>query len=399
LRFFFDLKTKIMKKILLVTDFFRPEPGGLEGLFTGIARHWESGSLEVVVATGDSNYIIDTEERKLFDDSESYPIFRISPSPSSLKQYLKKADQEQDFENFIQQRIEEFSPRHIILGQISESARHVRYSLADYDLPYSIFLNGQDYKNKLGFFNFRDRRLVLKARNVFTVSRYLARGAKEFGINEDKIIVLPPGMVLRWPSVKRGRRKLLPEYLADKTKNRIVLIGMGPLVPLKGLDLAIEALAELQDLHNRIHFIIMGSGPEYSFLDELIRIRGLENVVSLTGFLPDDHLARVMEHGDIFIQPGCEREDDVESLGTALMEAAWFGLPAIAGKIGGTTEIVRHGISGFIIEPGKANDLSRRIRELVTSDRLRSRMVKTAREIARSEFDMTRTCDAIASRI
>ena len=37
-----------MKRVLLLTDLFRPEPGGLEGLFTGIARHWDADQIEVV---------------------------------------------------------------------------------------------------------------------------------------------------------------------------------------------------------------------------------------------------------------------------------------------------------------------------------------------------------------
>lgn len=388
-----------MKRVLLVTDFFRPEPGGLEGLFTGIARHWEGGRLEVIVSTGEAHYITRKEELKTFDEGEAYTVFRNTPRPAALRHYFK-GNREQNFENFVRGRIEEFEPEHVLLGQVSESSRLARFALTEFDLDYSVFLNGRDFKNRLGFFNFKDRQLVLKARNVFTLSRFLARGVREFGIQEDRITVLPPGIEIRWPDVPRGKRKKpLPEYLAERLKGRVVLIGLGPLIPLKGFDLAIGAVHALQDLQKKIHLVLAGSGPEFSYINELIRIRGLENQVTLTGFLNDDVLARLMEHADIFVQPGAEREDDVESLGTGLMEAHWFGLPSLVGKIGGAPEIVRHGISGYVVEPGNVNELAARIRELVQSPRLRQRMGKTAGEIAHNEFDMTRTCEAIAQRI
>ena len=389
-----------MKRVLLVTDFFRPEPGGLEGLFTGIMRHWEVGRMEVVVATGEAHYITPKDDLKLFDSNEAYPVFRNTPRPAALRHYFK-GNREQNFENFVRERIEQFEPEHILLGQVSESSRLARFALAEFNLDYSIFLNGRDFKNRLGFFNFKDRQLVLKARNVFTLSRYLARGAREFGIQEDRITVLPPGIEVRWAEniQKRSRKRPLPDFLAQRVKGKVTLIGLGPLIPLKGFDLAIEAIHALQDLHKKIHLLLVGSGPEFSYLNELIRIRGLEHQVTLTGFLEDDVLARLMEHADIFLQPGADREDDVESLGTGLMEAAWFGLPSLVGKIGGAPEIVRHGISGYVIEPGNLNELSTRIRELASTPRLRQRMGKTAGEIAHSEFDMTRTCEAIATRI
>ncbi len=122
-------------------------------------------------------------------------------------------------------------------------------------------------------------------------------------------------------------------------------------------------------------------------------------MVTMTGFLPDDALYSVLQRADIVIQPGKVREDDVETLGAVFMEAAWMGLPSVAGRLGGVEEVVRHGVSGFITEPGDVAELARRIEELVGSERLRYQLGKNAREIARREFDFARTCYAIDARL
>lgn len=262
-------------------------------------------------------------------------------------------------------------------------------------VPYSVFLDGNDFKNRLGFHRILDRRFVMGAKNVFTLSRYMARGGRELGIPEDRIVVLPPGMENRWEENKKVQ---LPEAVRNSARGKIVLFGLGPFIPRKGLDLAIEAVSRLEN-KDRFHLFISGSGPEYSYYEELIRIHDLKSHVTLTGFLPDHLLPAMFGVSDIFVQPGCEREDDVEGLGTALLEASWAGLPTIAGRVGGVEEIVRQGVTGFIIEPGSVDELVKRICELAESAPLRKRLGQNAREIAEKEYDMTRTCAAIDVRL
>ncbi len=383
-----------MKRVLFITDYFRPEPGGLEGLFVGIARHWPRDAMEVIVTARNRDYLSAPDDRERFDHAEDYGVFRRSPF---AKGGFLGTRLNPDFSTLLSQRLESFSPNHVILGQISRSAVMVLKVLARYGLPYSVFLNGGDFKNKLGYLNFRERGIVLGARNVFTLSRYLARGARGFGIPEEKITVIPAGMEPRWKS--SGRGKTLPKELRERIGKKTVLVGVGPFVPRKGLDQAVEALHQLPDLHERLHLVLAGSGPEFPYLQELVRIRGLEQHVTMTGFLDDEILGSLMRRADVFVQPGAEREDDIESMGTALMEAAWFGMPTIVGNVGGVEEIVKDGVSGFVVEAGKGKSLAEKIRELTVSERLKTRMGKNAREIAQKEYDMSRTCAAILSRI
>jgi len=388
LRFFEPL---FMKKILLITDFFRPEPGGLEGFFTGVARQWDKGRIEVLIPPGSGESTESTERRRVFDSGESYPIHRRPPHSFRLKFWKEMEELSVWFADHIVQS----AAQHVILGQISRASRIAAKSASDAGLHYSIFLNGNDFKNRLAFHRVGDRRLVLGAKNVFTLSRFLARGGREFGIHENRVCAVPPGLDIRWDENKRYQ---LPEKLRERVKGKVVILGLGPFLPRKGLDQAIEAFYSLEE-KEKAHLLLVGSGPEYGYLEELIRIRGLDQHATLTGFLSDDELAGALNASDIFIQPGAEREDDLESLGTALMEASWFGIPSIAGNVGSVEEIVRQGVSGFVVKPGDVRDIAAKLRELIVSTPLRRRLGENAKEIAQKEYDLGRTCAAIDVRL
>lgn len=389
-RGFLETDPVAVKRVFLVTDFFRPEPGGIEGFFTGIARRWTPGALDVCVTLEEGGYITTPEERLQFDRTESYPIHRVSPGG-----LFRGHDQ---FDAFLKERIASFAPRHVIFGNISKATVRAARLAKDAGVSYSLFLTGADLAGKLGMFSFREKRFVLGARNVFTLSRHVARSARDAGIPEDRTVLVPPGLELRW---NRFKKFTVPQDIYEKIQGKTVLVTFGPLVARKGLDIAIEAMHRLAGENadrRKLHLLIVGSGPEYAYIEELIKIRGLERYVTMTGFLPDDQLAGVLGLAHIFLQPG-DAANDKESMGTSLMEAAHFGLPAIAGKTGVVEEIVRHGISGYTFEPGSVDELCKHIMDLAGSDRLQMKLGRTAREIAGRDFDLARTTAAIQARL
>jgi len=379
-----------VKRVFLVTDFFRPEPGGIEGFFTGIARRWPTGALDVCVTLEERGYITTPEERLQFDRTEPYPLHRVAPGGLF--------GGHDAFDAFLKDRLAAFAPRHVVFGNISRSTVRAAAIAKDAGINYSLFLTGADLSGKLGIFNFLEKRFVNGARNVFTLSRHVARNAREAGIPEDRTVVIPPGLELRW---SRFKKFSVPQAIYERIQGKTVLVTFGPLVPRKGIDVAVEAMNRLSPENadrRKLHLLIVGSGPEHAYIEELIKIRGMEKYITMTGFLPDDQLAGVLGLAHIFLQPGSP-VNDTESMGTSLMEAAHFGLPAIAGKNGVVEEIVRHGISGFTFEPGNVEELCKYIMDLSGSDRLQMKLGRTAREIAGRDFDLARTAAAIQTRL
>ncbi|MDH5657459.1 MAG: glycosyltransferase [Spirochaetia bacterium] len=381
---------KKVKKLLLITDFFRPEPGGLEGFFTGIARRWPKDHCEVIISSKEKNYLTSPDIRRRFDENEKYPIKRISGEihPSIF------SSQRSVFRNLLQNRLQEFKPTHIIFGQITRETSGAFKDIKDLNIDFSLLLNGSDIKNRLGIIN----RLFLmkKFRYIFVPSRHLGRAARNAGIPDEKIIYLPPGMEMR---IGFNKKTELPAELLRRTKNKKLVIGAGSLLPRKGYDLAITMLKRHPDLQNKIHLLLCGSGPEFHYLQEKIRLLDMEKHVTLTGFIRDEHFAACMRLADLYIQPGCERDDDIGGPEIAIMEAAQFGLPALVGDVGGQSEVVKDGVSGFVLKPGDIDDLADKIRECINSDSLRNKLGRNAKILARKEFGIGGACRTIYKMI
>jgi glycosyltransferase involved in cell wall biosynthesis len=75
----------------------------------------------------------------------------------------------------------------------------------------------------------------------------------------------------------------------------------------------------------------------------------------------------------------------------ASLEAMATGLPVITTRVGGIPEIVDHGRSGFLVDPGDEQGLVRALRDLAGSPELRARMGALGRRIVEARFDAART--------
>ncbi len=373
-----------MKRLLMITNYFRPEPGGLEALFTSIACKWPAERIEVAVTVGWQNYLTSPFQRAKLASQEDYSIHRPLHIPSNFSLNGKNGH----LKNFFEQRFELFKPQHLIFSDANSLFRQLGARAADLGIPYSIFLHGRNLYRYSEGRRFFYRRFIRQATNFFALSQYLADSACQTGLSEEKITVLPPGFEPRWQ--KQNRKLVLSDELQKRIGNRFLLLGVGPLMPRKGFEKAIMLLANNMQLKQQAHLVLVGSGPEYSYLQELIQARRLENEVTMTGLINEETLAALFRWADIFVQPGSHREDDVQSLGHVFMEAAWFGLPVIAGRMGGVEEIIRHGVNGFVIQPGNLSELNSAILRLLFSRQLRLQLGKNARELAR-QFDARHT--------
>lgn len=150
-----------------------------------------------------------------------------------------------------------------------------------------------------------------------------------------------------------ARNKLWMQQM-DKT-----WLGMvAELHPTKRVEDAIDALMELKELRPELVLVVLGEGEARQALEERIAHYGLEDRVRLVGFVPD--AATYLKALDIFLMPS-----RTEALGLALIEAGYAGLPAIASRVGGMPEIVRHKDTGLLVPKENPHALARAIRTFV----------------------------------
>ena len=152
----------------------------------------------------------------------------------------------------------------------------------------------------------------------------------------------------------------------------------------KGLDDLLRAAALLTRGGMKARFVIWGEGPLRAELEGLASQLGLSEAVRFAGHTTSAQDA--LKTLDIFVLPPTSNE----GLSNALLEAMAIGLPAVATRTGGNTELIAHGRTGLLVPPGQPAALATAITRLIDEPALAARLGEQASEHARAEYSMAR---------
>lgn len=200
---------------------------------------------------------------------------------------------------------------------------------------------------------------------VTFVSRYTrARTASAFG-PAAALEHLPPGVDTdRFRPDAASRSELRARY---RLGQRPAVVCVSRLVPRKGQDMLIRALASIRRRVDGAALVIVGGGPYLSALRRLAQRCGVAEHVTFTGGLPPDELPGHYALADVFAMPCRTRGGglDVEGLGIVFLEASATGVPVVAGRSGGAPETVQHNETGIVVDGRSANEVAGAISELL----------------------------------
>lgn len=154
------------------------------------------------------------------------------------------------------------------------------------------------------------------------------------------------------------------------------LLSVSRLVPKKGLDVVLQALALLHDVPYR--YRIAGAGPEQRRLRDLARELGLERVEFL-GALEPAAVAEELARADLFVLGTRTAPDgDRDGIPNSMLEAIATGVPVVVTDGGAVAEVVRHRRSGWLTPPNDPRALAGALREAATDPELRREVAETA---------------------
>ena len=166
------------------------------------------------------------------------------------------------------------------------------------------------------------------------------------------------------------------------SENKLKLIAVGRLVPLKNFDLLIRAIAEvINQGQNNLLLLIAGEGEERMRLEALSRDLGIESYVKLLGLRHD--IMGLMKASDLFVLPS-----SYEGLSLAMIEAMACGLPIIASDVRGLKDYITNEQNGLLFPAGDHKALAERILKLANDRKLRGKLSQGARESFEQEYDM-----------
>ena len=154
-----------------------------------------------------------------------------------------------------------------------------------------------------------------------------------------------------------------------------VIIAAGRIHEVKGFVDLVNAFTRLPDeIGGRPkHLLIVGDGPARGNLETAIRHAGMEERITLTGWLSDP--ADCYDLSDLFISPSRQ-----EPLGNVILEAWSHQLPVIATRTAGALELVDPGRNGLLVPCQSESDLATAIQALATDAAAREEMVKSGRD-------------------
>lgn len=168
------------------------------------------------------------------------------------------------------------------------------------------------------------------------------------------------------------------------SQDRGFVLYLGRLSPEKGVETLLRAHAA-DDAAWRL--VVAGSGPL------LEKLQSQFPLAEFTGHLSGEDLKAKLREASLIVVPSEWHENNPLSI----LEAMAHAKPIVASQIGGIPELVRHGRSGLLFEPGNTQQLSSQIKALLSDPDLRKKFGSEARKIAETEYSLERHGAAILS--
>lgn len=197
-----------------------------------------------------------------------------------------------------------------------------------------------------------------------------------YGASTERSKVLPPGVDHQ--VFEPGDRSAARAEL--RLGDGLLLLCVGRIQPLKGMDLAIRALGALDGASGAARLVIVGgaSGPrgraEADRLRAIAAESGLATRVDFVGQQPHTRLPLYYQAADCLIV-----SSHSESFGLAALEAQACGLPVVGARVGGLPHFVADGRTGFLLDDREPGSLATKLHTLLSDPDMRAEFGRAAR--------------------
>jgi len=185
----------------------------------------------------------------------------------------------------------------------------------------------------------------------------------------------------------------------DHAKARCQL-GIDPNIPVVGIVARLALIKDhanlltacrlVKDANHSFNLLIVGDGPLRSEMEQLTALLGLEGCVIFTGSRSD--IPELMQAMDVFVLSSRS-----EGVSLTLIEAMACELPIVATAVGGNPEVVKEGVTGFLVPSQNPEALAEKIIQLLVDPVLRLQFGKAGHRRAETEFSLSRAADQYVS--
>ncbi|HKT72557.1 MAG TPA: glycosyltransferase family 4 protein [Steroidobacteraceae bacterium] len=220
-----------------------------------------------------------------------------------------------------------------------------------------------------------ERSIYQNARLVFTMSSHISRSLTEqYGCLSSRVQCVYAGSNVATPDLG----DLGPERFAQK---RILFVGVD--WERKGGPVLLEAFREVRRSHPTAELIIVGCAPNVA-----------EPGCRVVGRVPLAEVASFYRTASVFCLP-----TTVEPFGFVFLEAFAYGLPVVATNLGAIPDFVEDGVSGFRVDCNDAEQLARRLSELLDDPARCAAFGARGRALVGERYTWQSTAERIAAHV
>ena len=317
---------------LVVTKSFPPEVGGMQNLMWSLSKELSKSYMLKVFADYQENH-------NVFDEQVSFSIERVG-GIKLFRKYRKA------------QLINEFIKENKVNAIIADHWKSLELIKTDKKkicLIHSKEINHEKSTNL-------NKRVLNVLNNVETVianSQFTKKLAIHCGVNENRILVINPGID---PAQKLNKKTLdKVEGLLKHKSPRLITISRYD--KRKNHEKIIMALRNLKQIYPDIVYICIGYGDEEKNIKKLVEELGLSEQVMFFKGISNELKNSILSKSNIFVMPSIIYKKSVEGFGIAYVEAAQYGIPSLGGKDGGAADAIQHEKTGLICDGNNLDDI------------------------------------------
>ena len=374
---------------LFVTQDYAPDLGGMARRHVELCRRFGDGD-----ETTMSVSTVAARDVREFDEHESYNIYR---QPFPFERANRFSNQLRWASWLTSSRSPDFDVFHC--GNIRPVGYAVRWANRQLRTPYIVYVNGGDLlrermKAEQSALKRRTAQSILgHASGIVATSKWVAQLTSDV-LQQVGIEKPPPVAALE---LGTDPVRFNPSRDTGALRRRWgvgdapVVLTVARLVPHKGQDMGIRAIATLGRDFPELRYIIVGEGSDEERLRALAKELGVPDRVGFVGAMRDDELPEAYATSTIYL--GASRVDNeinVEGFGISFMEAAASGIPSVAGDSGGVRSAVRDGETGIVVPPTDSDAVADAIRSLLLNPDRRNRMGAAGRRAVETHYNWDR---------
>jgi phosphatidylinositol alpha-1,6-mannosyltransferase len=375
-------------KVLLLARSFPPLEGGAERRYANLCRFFPPESIEVCTSWH--------ERQAEFDRGEPFLIHRMPVPPHEERHPIGFAR----WTRWALSRVARGDIGVVWAGDLRPMDRIAWLLRRIRGVPYGLSFYGVDVTREL----FRPEPSVWKRRlasRVFDEAAFFfANSAHMAGLVRElaaRTRARPPGERLRVirsgadlerfrlrGDARRARAEFGPELGLNGGGRTVLTVAR--LVPQKGIANALRAFALVSADYPDASYVIAGRGSQEEELRALVESLGLAGRVRLLGPVPYERMPLLHAAADVFLLTSRRTPRWTENFPNACLEAMATGKPVIAGDVGGVPEMVRHGETGFLVDPEDPRAIAAALGRLLADPALAGAMGAAGRAYVEREL-------------